>query len=120
MSRKVGINKDRMVFWKARERSVSRSKQSTLSKAAKRLNERKIGSDASDLAAWRSLETSAREFSGRPSVEVGRKWELRSGDSESGEFLRCFEGEKRWCGGRKSFTMGKLEVVGNIQWQGRG
>lgn len=83
-------------------------------KVVKRLNERKIGSDVFDLVVWRLLEILVREFSGRLSVEVGRKWELRSGDSESGEFLRCFEGEKRWCGGRKSFIMGKLEVVGNI------
>lgn len=32
----AGIHKDRTLFWRARERSISRSKQSPLSKAAEK------------------------------------------------------------------------------------
>lgn len=60
MLRKAGIHKDRTLFWKARERSPTRSEQSPLSEAAKRLNKRKVGIEPLDVATWTQLQTSAR------------------------------------------------------------
>lgn len=60
MIRKAGIHKDRTLFWKARERSPTRSEESPLSEAAKRLNKRKVGIETLDVAMRKRPQTSAR------------------------------------------------------------
>lgn len=81
MIRKAGIHNDRTLFRKARERSISRSKRSPLSKSAKRSNKRKIGSPPLDLATWMLPETSARQL--RWEAKRGSHTEVGAGEQRS-------------------------------------
>lgn len=88
MIRTTEIHKDRTLFWKARERSISRRKQSSLSKSAKRSNKRKTGMKPLDLAPRMLPETSARQL--RWEATRGGQMEAGPGEAEivSPGFLR--------------------------------